>query len=1208
MMRFRYLLLILSLVTVACLPAKAQGLHSTYPVQVTAFLQPPYSLYFSDYSDPMRERILVTLLNRDLQESEVDVRLHVSITAGNGSLKMDTRDYNPIPVFRLQAGVPVKLSAMDLAPYFQLQNMEVRGYFDRRFPEGMVEICFRAYEVNTGRLVSQTSCARAWLTLNRPPLLSLPLPQAVFAFKEPQQFLFQWTPRHQALSNVEYEFILKEIRDTQTAVENAFTYSAAIFSKTISGTSLNYTAMDPPLLENTTYAWQIRAIVRQGFEEQNLFENNGYSEIRTFSIGESCKPPTGASAIQEGQYAHITWTPSDPSRVQAVAFRAQGNTDWHLQKGNADYANLFDLVPDRTYEYRVGTVCTDGSIVYGDIRTIRLEDTRKSVVENCGITTSLPVDPSQLLATLNVGDAFNAGDFPVTVTKVTGGNGVFTGEGWIRLPVFMDVKVSVKFTGIQINTDRQMVGKGYVETNYDKTESGLANLDFLNQGGATNGQTKTGDIWTDLKTDFPIPPDGKITYDPEAGTLTVTDKDGNVVGTIPLTEEQKDKLNGEGPTTLTILDKDGNIYTLTKDEEGNITSEKTGSTGNGGAWSGQFDPNGINLQDAVVTFSSSGQYAFDEWKDAYEDVALIRNKYENINGYMVACKLIPPGRTDRVSFEVTGPEKNQIDPDKIVFRSGTGTEYIAKEGEISITGGKENDAQDVYALYPIGNDKYKTLGKLKVLSYKELNLNLTLVKVKNNTIDRQSVESYLNDVYGKLGIHWNVSEDNSFSYDQEDMDSDASGLFSRETEEMKAIKAAYRATDKVDGNTVYLFILRSGHIRETGIAGDMPRRSQFGYIFTEGQSRQDILRTIAHELGHGRFELRHTFDNDYGKLVTEDNLMDYGGGTYLAKWQWDAMFDPALLVNPFEGDEEGMALKLKSIKEDIQRILENESIDNGHALLSNIINSIYIYNLIDWSLSEWSPSDIIEAMAIVGKHLIDKNILKLMKEINRIMSKRSTGDAAQLMTMTNCARDENIKPEDIGTATSLSNKMIDSDKNAATVIFGLLFEFKYGIGLEERKFKESSVMTQGVKDFYLVEDGRTDFYSKPERQQCINNLPKLHDYPAKIENKITKANAYIGSFNPLTGPPRAGLDLVKQYIGGFYMEMLPDKDGKTIEMILYNDMNLESLVFHYFYLNKIPNVQLFPKDYKRINGKITPLGETRQILRWVEPIDVNRLK
>lgn len=72
--------------------------------------------------------------------------------------------------------------------------------------------------------------------------------------------------------------------------------------------------------------------------------------------------------------------------------------------------------------------------------------------------------------------------------------------------------------------------------------------------------------------------------------------------------------------------------------------------------------------------------------------------------------------------------------------------------------------------------------------------------------------------------------------------------------------------------------------------------------------------------------------------------------------------------------------------------------------------------------------------------------------------------------------------------------------------------------------------------------------------------------------------------------------------------MLPDKDGKYMEMILYNDVNLESLVLHYFYLNDISKYKPFPKAFPRENGKITPLGEIQQILKWIEPINLNRLK
>ena len=921
----------------------AQSPRGVYPVQITAMLYPPHSAYLSDYANPSRERLAVVLLNRDLMTSDIEVRLHLSIRSGN-SLRIETRDYNPLPVFRLPAGVPVRLGCNELSEYFQLRNLTVNGAFDGKLPEGMFEISVSAYEVRTGALVSQTTSTRAWITINRPPVLSLPLNKALFPFREPQQFLFQWTPRHQAIGNVEYIFTLKEIFDRNTAVENAFAYSPVIFTKTVSTTSLAYTVFDPPLLENTTYAWNVRAVVREGFEELNIFENNGFSEIRSFTILPGCHAPTGLSAVQEGMYEKISWIPSDPAATQVVAYRGKQNRgEWCLIKGNSDYANIFDLSAGTEYEYKVGTLCADGAITYSEIRNFTLEDKRKDVVANCGVEPKITLDKTNLLADLLPNDVFMAGDFPVTVMKVSGGNGTFSGTGWTDLPTFISASIAVKFDNVQINSERQLIN-GFVATTYDATEGQIKSLDFIDQGGTKVGETKTGDIWTDLQTNLVVPPDGNIEYNPETGTLVVKDAAGNEVGSIPLTPAQQDMLNNGGSSTLTVQDANGDIYTVTKDENGNISYEKTGSTGNGGANSGQFDPTGINLQDAVVTFSKgNGQYAFDEWIDAYEYVYLIRDKYENINGYPVACKLIPPGKTDKVSFVVTGPAQNQIDASKIIFRSGTGTDYTAKDGEISITGGRENDAQDIYALYPVGDGKFKTLGKLKVLSYKELDLNLVLVKVKNNTIDKNAVENYLNKVYGKYGIRWTVGFDDKFDYPEENMDSESSGLFSRETAEMKAINAAYKATGRVEKNTVYLFILNSGNIKEKNIAGDMPRRKQFGYVFVQGQTENDILWTIAHELGHGRFELRHTFDNDYGKLVTTGNLMDYSGGTHLAKWQWDAMFDPALIVSPFESDEDAMSIlsDVFSIVELVRKAALNKTECKIPIYSNTVIDNIY---------------------------------------------------------------------------------------------------------------------------------------------------------------------------------------------------------------------------------------------------------------------------
>jgi hypothetical protein len=73
-------------------------------------------------------------------------------------------------------------------------------------------------------------------------------------------------------------------------------------------------------------------------------------------------------------------------------------------------------------------------------------------------------------------------------------------------------------------------------------------------------------------------------------------------------------------------------------------------------------------------------------------------------------------------------------------------------------------------------------------------------------------------------------------------------------------------------------------------------------------SKNEIIgRTVAHELGHGTFKLRHTFDSEYRiAKATTDNLMDYSWGTELVKHQWDAIHAPGLVIGLFEKDEDAM--------------------------------------------------------------------------------------------------------------------------------------------------------------------------------------------------------------------------------------------------------------------------------------------------------------
>ncbi len=913
-MKYNYLILSVIFLCLTTLLCQSQDLRSTYPIQVTAFMNPPYSLKIEDYYNSTRPKLSVTLLNRDLMEPVVDVRLHFSIKAGNG-IRLETKDYLPYPVIRLHSGTPYLLSQTDLYSYLKSENLDIQGIFSNgQFPEGMIEICIYVLEASTNKILSQTSCARAWVTLNRPPILNLPQNNIKLPFQEPQNILFQWTPRHQGLSNVEYQFVLKEIWDETVAYEVTFPYSQEVYSTTIKSTSLPYSAMMPSLMENKRYAWQVRAVAKDGFEELSLFENNGYSEIHGFSIAQSCHAPHNIKHHQDKDHLVIEWEPDGYSQISVVAYRAKNSgSDWTVIRGNENYTRIFDLAFDIEYEYKVGTVCSDGNISYSDTYTVVLEDWRKQFKISCGMIPAFDKSNFDPLPTLNIGDVFTAGDFPITVMEAKGSNGTFSGKGWTAIPLFGFVKIAVQFTGIKINTSLQLAD-GSIETSYDKDEKLIADMDRLWHGGNDTGHTKTGAVQNKVKANFSIPDGATGEYDNSSGEIVIKDKDGNIVGNVKIPNEDKEIFTSGKPYSYTIVDQDGKIFVLTKDENGKTGIENIGKTGKP-LPEGSFNETSIARNKAVVQFieSENAKYSFDIWKDYYKTVSLIVNKntYEFIDSEPVACKLIPSGESDYVGFKVNKTDKNLIE-DSIIFKTKTGYTVIPKDGQLHIAGGNDNDAQDLFALYPNGKGGYYTLGKLKILSYPKKTGNVVLVPVNGNTIDSQSVEEYLNSVYGKVGIQWNVSTDPTFTYPYTDLHSEGSDLFSQYTDEMKDMNSAYKSSQgSLDKNSVYLFILKDGSIKGKAVEGDMPRGKQFGYVFTE--SGGDINRTIAHELGHGLFKLRHIFDGEYGGTAKSmegktDNLMDYGSGTLFAKWQWDEIHDPAIFVNPFESDEDGMRI------------------------------------------------------------------------------------------------------------------------------------------------------------------------------------------------------------------------------------------------------------------------------------------------------------
>lgn len=165
-----------------------------YPVQVNVNLLPPYSLYLSDYVSGSRDRLVVTLLNRDVQYQSMPVRLRLTVK-GNG-FSIQTRSYAAVSQLTLDPNVPLRLTTSDLEPYFDTRNLSAQGLGGDSFlkggrlPEGMIEFGVEVLEYATGKVLSQKGIGTAWLALQKPPLLSLPFNEEVIPWREPLNRLY----------------------------------------------------------------------------------------------------------------------------------------------------------------------------------------------------------------------------------------------------------------------------------------------------------------------------------------------------------------------------------------------------------------------------------------------------------------------------------------------------------------------------------------------------------------------------------------------------------------------------------------------------------------------------------------------------------------------------------------------------------------------------------------------------------------------------------------------------------------------------------------------------------------------------------------------------------------------------------------------------------------------------------------------------------
>ncbi|MBP2834032.1 fibronectin type III domain-containing protein [Aquimarina sp. U1-2] len=893
------------------------SLAQRFPITVVPQVNPPAPVNFHNYADAttINSPLQVQLLLSDISVSNLQVRLKVSFE-GNG-ISFESRDLvvGAQPLF-IDGGSPLVLRNTDLGPYFEFQNLQgiTANLYGQTIPEGSYQFCFEVFEFVTGNRLSSKTCATTYIFKNEPPILNLPLngtnmePQAV------DNIVFQWTPRHINVSNVEYELSIVEIWDDGVDPQTAFLSSPPIFQTTTRANSFVYGPTQPQLLTDKRYAWQVQAKAIQGAEEIGLFKNEGKSEIFWFSKVEPCETPLNVSAEPKGISKMNVYWDEDPTTYTeyAIAYREVGreNAQWFTMRTNSAWATVWDLKPGTTYEYKVKGKCKYQYSEYSEPQRITTETAQDETANyNCGIVPDeIAITNREPVANIMVGDRITAGDFVITITDIEDeSNGRITGVGYVRVPYFELARFAVRFSGILINTDYQLA-EGEIVTLYDPKFGADAQMTVdvnTNVGEVFNGDR--GDT-EDQKVDF---------------VISSIEIDGN--GAIVIRGENGEEAIIPGGRDITITDSEGTPWTV--GEDGTITE---GEAAEGGAATTSnttgVDQNGasqISAKGVRVDFEDSGYYYFDEVPNAV--ASKLTEKYKTITiagggDYTIPFKAVSniSGYTQDVLTARATFADSDLTKDDIIFKTKNGVKVDATwNGDVAtltLTRKFDYAVEEVLATVKPKDtsEQYKIAGVFNMvhLASQELKeINVTLVPINRGVLSTD-LKTQINEIYNKAGVNFNITIEEPLTIEKTDWDLNGnnqldvgdSSLLAQYTEEERAIYKYYTSKKSYDKKRYYVFVLGNSISPSKSIEGFMPLKRQYGFAFDPS----NMAKTIAHELGHGVFGLEHPWDT-YGFSSESTNwLMDNReNGTVLNHMDWKKMHAAGIELYMFQGDEDG---------------------------------------------------------------------------------------------------------------------------------------------------------------------------------------------------------------------------------------------------------------------------------------------------------------
>lgn len=881
----------------------SSGLQAqVFPVQVNPQLVPPYSPYLSDYASPGAQHLTVYVTLNDITLSAYPCRLRISIE-GVGITLRTKQDFRTQPTILEGSGAPQLLYGDDLREYFHPDALDFSGITrsdyekNGRLPEGVYRFSVEVLDYNRGTVVSNKGVAVAWIMLNDPPLLNRPANFSKVDLQDPANIFFSWTPRHTGSPNAafttEYIFRLVEVWPADRNPHDAFLTQPPLYETTTTENQIVYGMSEPALLPGRKYAWRVEARDAGG---KDLFKNKGRSEVFLFQFGDALAAPRNLHMRwAKPTTLAISWDPVKGGNPEEIKYRLTyrprrrvPDHQWYETRTKFTDKTLYHLQPDTEYEMKVRAETPLQESEYTETRVFRTQP-EETVAFVCRDVPPPPLPDNSLpVFPLMVNDTIHAGGYKVLVRDVMQMEGKYSGSGMAIIPWFNAAKVRVTFENIRVNKHFRLTS-GLIKSVWNPESTFL--IEEANP--VTPGDApKAGalDI-TVMSVDSLIVIDGHV-----QGTVIVAVTKNEAGDIVVMTSDGGEQTLDKG-VSYAVVDDVGNGYVI--DGQGNIaktTSDEARAVA----------ARGDRRYDLAFRFAKGhGRFGFDEKK--FEALSPYYQQLEE--GVFASWKALSSSQPDVIEGYLTSRE---VDLRAVRFEAGTTPVTPASAGGDKITFSLQGKVpgleEELVALHqPADTVPEKVLGKINLVTYDPIRYNLVIVPVNDASIpgglSAYVISSSLNNVFNQAVVEWSVAISGRIEVPLEaTFDEGEAGLLSNYTDDMKKVLKVW---GRMEEQTYYLFLIDEP--RNMATLGYMPRNSRAGFVFIaphEGNS-DEFLKTLAHELGHGAFNLKHTFSEHPLPSGTTDNLMDYSEGTALYKYQWDHIHNPQGVLGLFEGGEEG---------------------------------------------------------------------------------------------------------------------------------------------------------------------------------------------------------------------------------------------------------------------------------------------------------------